>query len=83
MDGNLLYILIVGGVAGFLAGSFMKKGYGILINIILGIVGAFVGFWLMDVLGINLNLGNELVTDLVAGFVGAIVILFIGGLLKK
>lgn len=78
---ELLYTLIVGAIAGWLAGQIMKgAGYGLLVNIILGIVGAFVGSWLFGVLGISIASG--LVGSLITAVIGAIVILFIASLFK-
>jgi len=81
MEGSLLYIIIVGGVAGFLAGLLMKKGFGIIVNIILGIVGAFVGNWLFGIL--NISIGTGVINDIVTAVAGSVVILFVAGLLKK
>ena len=81
MDGSLLYVIIVGGVAGFLAGLLMKKGYGLIINIILGIVGAFVGNWLFGVL--KVSIGSGVISDIITAVIGSVVILFVAGLLKK
>jgi len=78
---ELLYTLIVGAIAGWLAGQIMKgSGYGLLVNIILGIVGAFVGSWLFGVLGISVASG--LVGSLITAVIGAVVILFIASLFK-
>lgn len=78
---ELLYTLLVGAIAGWLAGKIMKgSGYGLLVNIILGIVGAFVGSWLFGVLSISVASG--LLGSIITAVVGAVVILFIAGLLK-
>ena len=78
---ELLYTLLIGAVAGWLAGQIMKgSGYGLLVNIILGIVGAFVGSWLFGVLGISIASG--LVGSLITAVIGAVVILFIASLFK-
>ena len=67
--GGLLAWLIVGLVAGWLAGIVMKGGgYGIVGDIIVGVIGAFIGGLLASFLGIS---GS-------AGFIGSIVIAFIG-----
>lgn len=67
--GGIVAWLIVGLVAGWLAGKFMKgSGYGLLGDILVGIVGAFVGGLLAGMLGFR----GE------AGFIGSIVIAFIG-----
>ncbi len=81
---GLLYSLLIGGVAGWLAGRLMKGGgFGVIINIILGIIGGFVGRWLFGVLGISINLGSAVLSDLLVGLIGAVVILFVAGLFKK
>lgn len=79
---ELLYTLIIGAIAGWLAGLIMKgSGYGLLINIILGIVGAFVGSWLFGALGISIASG--LLGSLITAVIGAVVVLFIAGLFKR
>ncbi len=66
--GGLIAWLIVGAIAGFLAGKVMKGGgYGLIGDIIMGIIGAFVGGFLVSML----NLGEM-------GFIGSIVVAFIG-----
>ena len=54
MDGmGLLWTLIIGALAGFLAGQLVKgRGFGLLVDIIVGIVGAFIGGWVFGALGI-------------------------------
>ncbi len=79
---SLLIFLAIGAIAGWLAGQLMKGGgFGLLWNIILGIVGSIVGGWLFGVLGISV--GGGLVGSLVMAVIGAALILFIGGLLRK
>ncbi|BFP41040.1 GlsB/YeaQ/YmgE family stress response membrane protein [Flavobacteriaceae bacterium GF1] len=80
--GGLLYALLIGGFAGWLAGKIMKGGgFGVLINIILGIVGGAVGNWLFNTLGVHI--GSGIVGDLITGVIGALVVLFVAGLFKK
>ena len=79
---GLLYVLLIGALAGWLAGNVMRGGgFGLLINIILGIVGAFVGNWLFNALGVSI--GSGVVGDLITGFIGSVVVLLIAGLFKK
>ncbi|NRA51702.1 MAG: GlsB/YeaQ/YmgE family stress response membrane protein [Phaeodactylibacter sp.] len=79
---GLLYTLIVGAIAGWLAGKIMKgEGFGLLINIILGIVGAYVGNWLFNQLGISVADGT--LGTILTSTAGAVVILFLAGLIKK
>ena len=79
---DLLYVLIVGAVSGWLAGQlFRGYGFGIIGNIIIGVVGSFIGFWLFGKLGISL--GKGVVATILTSAVGAIVLLFIAGLFRK
>ena len=79
---GILYALIIGAIAGFAAGKIMKGGgFGILINIILGIIGGVVGNWLFGFLDIHIQDG--VIGDLITGVIGAVVILFVAGLIKK
>lgn len=79
---GLLYSLLIGAVAGWLAGQLMKGGgFGLLINIILGIIGGFVAGWLFGKLEINFIDG--IIGDILKGAIGASIILFISNLLKK
>ncbi len=78
----LLYILIIGAVAGWLAGVIMKGfGFGLLGNIIVGIIGAFVGGWLVPKLG--LPIGSGLGGQIITAVIGAVVFLFVVKLLRK
>jgi len=80
---TLLTWLIVGLVAGVLASMVMGgTGYGLIGDIIIGIVGAFVGGWLFAALGVASPLGGLAGTILVA-FIGAVVLLFLIHLLRR
>ena len=70
--------IIIGGLAGWLAGIIMKSQSSLLMNIVIGIVGAFIGGWLFGVLGIMPNGG--FVGSLITATVGAVVLLFVAGL---
>ena len=79
---GLLYSLLIGAIAGWLAGKIMKGGgFGLLINIILGIVGGAVGNWLFRVL--DVSIGSGAISDIITGVIGAVALLFIAGLFKK
>ncbi len=72
---GLLYILIVGGVAGWLAGKILKgEGFGLVINIILGICGAFIGKFLFEALGFH---PTHLIGQIISATVGAVVIVMV------
>ncbi len=78
---SLIVFLIIGVVAGFLAGKVMKGGgFGLLGDLVLGVIGAFVGGWLFGMLGI---LPVGLLGTLISATVGAIVLLFLIRLIKK
>ena len=79
---SLLVFLLVGAIAGWLAGQIMKgRGFGIIGNIIVGIIGAFVGGWLQS--RFNLPLGSGFTGSIVTAVLGAVVVLFVVGLFKK
>lgn len=79
---EFIVVLIIGGVAGWLAGMLYKgSGLGIIGNIILGIFGGFVGFWLLGKLGVSL--GEGWIGAILTSAIGAIIILFILNLLIK
>ncbi len=58
-----------------------KNGYGLILSIIIGIAGSFVGAWAFEQLGITV--GSGWVSDIIRGASGAIIILFILGLFRK
>src|ERR1700749_2445176 len=73
---SLLVILVVGIVAGFLAGRVMRGGgFGLIGDLVLGLVGAFIGDWLLPRLGIHLGIG--IVAAILNAFIGAVVLLFL------
>ncbi|HXP78649.1 MAG TPA: GlsB/YeaQ/YmgE family stress response membrane protein [Verrucomicrobiae bacterium] len=80
--GNLLWWCIVGLIAGFLAGKVMKGGgFGVLMDIVIGIIGAMLGGWLFGMVGISA--GSGLIGSIVVAFVGACILLWIVRLIKK
>ncbi|MGI8618981.1 MAG: GlsB/YeaQ/YmgE family stress response membrane protein [Gemmatimonadaceae bacterium] len=80
---DLLTWLIVGLIAGVLASLVMGgTGYGLIGDIIIGIVGAFVGGWLFTKLGVNSPFGGIAGVIFVA-FIGAVVLLFLLRLIRR
>ncbi|NND72811.1 MAG: GlsB/YeaQ/YmgE family stress response membrane protein [Rhodothermales bacterium] len=74
---NLIGFLIIGGVAGWLAGQVMRDGgMGVVKNVLVGVVGAFIGGFVFSILGIS---AGGVVGSLVTATVGAILLLFIAG----
>ncbi|MFZ0176644.1 MAG: GlsB/YeaQ/YmgE family stress response membrane protein [Pseudolabrys sp.] len=66
--------IIIGGVAGWLAEQFMKSEMGLLMNIVLGIVGAVIGSAILSFFGVNLG---GWIGYLIAGFIGAVLLIWI------
>ena len=73
---NLLVIIVVGIVAGWLAGRVMRGGgFGLIGDLIVGLIGAFIGDWLLPRL--NIHFGTGIVALIVNAVIGAIILLFI------
>ncbi len=78
---GLLIALLIGAIAGFLAGQIMKgRGFGILGNIIVGVVGAALFGFLFG--SFNL-LNSAILNEIAGGTIGAVVLLFVISLIKK
>ena len=78
---SLIIIVLVGIIAGWLAGQIMRgSGFGLVGDLIIGILGAFVGSWLLPKLGIRLGAG--MVAAIANATIGAIVLLFVLSLLR-
>ena len=78
---GILGAIIVGGVAGWLAEQFMKSNTGLLMNIILGIVGAALLNFLLSALGVYT--GTGLLVYLIVGFVGACILIAVGRAVRR
>jgi uncharacterized membrane protein YeaQ/YmgE (transglycosylase-associated protein family) len=73
---SLIWWLIVGLIAGFLAAVVMRgAGYGIVGDIIAGLIGAFIGGWLFSLLGISI--GGGLLGSIIVAFIGACILIAI------
>ena len=80
---NLIFVLIVGLVAGWLAGKIMKgKGFGLVGDLIVGVVGAVIGNWIFIMLGFSVY-GNGLVGSILVALIGALILLFAVRMFKK
>ncbi len=74
--------IVIGGIAGWLAGLLVKGGgFGIIVDIIVGIVGAFIGGWLAGVIGVSL--GGGIIGSLITAVIGAVILLFVVRLVKR
>jgi uncharacterized membrane protein YeaQ/YmgE (transglycosylase-associated protein family) len=79
---NLIWFLIIGAVAGWLSGVITKgKSFGFIGNIIVGVLGAIIGGHTFKFIGVSITGGN--IGNLITAFIGAIMLLFIIGLIKK
>ncbi|MEZ5841031.1 MAG: GlsB/YeaQ/YmgE family stress response membrane protein [Hyphomicrobiales bacterium] len=77
---GLIGFLIIGIVAGFIAEKVMAANHGLLMNLVVGVAGSFIGGWLAGVLGIAFGgwIGN-----LVVATIGAVILLFVYGKLRQ
>jgi uncharacterized membrane protein YeaQ/YmgE (transglycosylase-associated protein family) len=79
---SLLIILLIGAIAGWLAGQIVQgTGFGLIGDIVIGIVGAFIASWLFPQLGIHLGAG--IVGAIIAATIGAIVLLIVVRLIRR
>lgn len=78
----VLILLLIGAVAGFLAGTVVKGyGFGVVGNIVVGIVGAFVGGLLLPRLGLYTS--SDIIGQIIAATLGAIALLVVIGLMRR
>ncbi|MEZ5900912.1 MAG: GlsB/YeaQ/YmgE family stress response membrane protein [Hyphomicrobium sp.] len=84
MDDNtraLIVFALVGIVAGFLA-SIVVGGGGLIQYLLSGVIGAFVGGYLLRLLGVNLGISNPLVSQIVTSTIGAIVVVLVARMIS-
>ena len=80
--GGFIWFLLVGLAAGWLAGMIMKGGsFGVIGNIVVGIVGAFIGGFLFNTLGVSS--GGGTLGSIIVATIGAIVLIFLLRLIKR
>ena len=74
--------LIIGAVAGWLAGLLVKGGgFGLLVDVLVGIVGAVIGGWLATMLGIGI--GSGFIGSVIVAVIGAVILLFVIRLFRR
>ncbi len=79
---TLLIWLVVGAIAGWLAGVIVKGGgFGLIGDIVVGILGAFVGGWLLPQLGVHIGVG--IVSVVASATLGAVVLLLVIRLIRR
>ena len=82
MGHGIIVWLVIGAVAGWLAGTLVKGGgYGLIGDIVVGIVGAFIGGWLAGMLGIGV--GGGLIASILTATAGAIVLILLLRMIKR
>lgn len=81
MPSSIIWFLIIGIAAGWIAGKIMKgRGFGLVGNLVVGVIGALVGGFLFDLIGLE---AYGLLASLVMATAGAVVLLFLLGFVKK
>ena len=79
---SLLIFIIIGAIAGWLAGLIVKGyGFGLIGNIVVGIVGAFIAGWLFPTIG--LTLGGGVLANIIHATIGAVILLVLLKLVKQ
>ncbi|AXE94551.1 GlsB/YeaQ/YmgE family stress response membrane protein [Paraburkholderia sp. 22099] len=82
MEHGIIAWLIIGAIAGWLAGVLVKGGgFGLIVDIIVGIVGAFIGGWLAGVL--HISLGSGWIGSIITAVIGAVILLFLIRLVRR
>lgn len=77
----IVIFLVIGLVAGFLA-SIVVGGGGLIQYLASGVIGAFVGGYLLNALGVSLGIGNALASQIVTSTIGAIVVVLLARLIS-
>ncbi len=78
---SILVFILIGAIAGWLAGQLIKgSGFGLVTNIIIGIVGSFIGGFVLGLVGLSFG---GFIGSVVSATIGAVLLLYIAGLIKK
>jgi uncharacterized membrane protein YeaQ/YmgE (transglycosylase-associated protein family) len=81
---TLLIWIVVGVVAGFLAGQIVRGyGLGLVGNLVVGVLGAIIAGWMLPQLGATFSVGNALITSILYATIGAVVLLLLVGLVRR
>jgi len=78
---SLIWFLLIGLIAGWLASVVMRSPHGVLGDLVVGIIGALLGGWLFGVLGIGA--GGGLIGSIITAFVGAVVLILLLRLIRR
>lgn len=78
---NFLWFILIGILAGFIAGKLMRgDGFGLLLNFVIGIIGSVLGGWIFGLLGIA---AAGIIGNLICAVIGAVVLLWIISLFRR
>jgi uncharacterized membrane protein YeaQ/YmgE (transglycosylase-associated protein family) len=78
---GLIWFLLIGLIAGWLAGQVMKGGgFGVVGDMIVGVIGALLGGWLFGVMGIS---AGGLIGSIITAFVGAVILILLLRVIKR
>jgi uncharacterized membrane protein YeaQ/YmgE (transglycosylase-associated protein family) len=81
---SIIIILVLGAVAGWLGGTVFKgSGLGLIGNIIVGIAGGFIGYWVLPKLGLHINTGTAWLNYVLTAGIGAVILLAILNILFR
>jgi uncharacterized membrane protein YeaQ/YmgE (transglycosylase-associated protein family) len=82
MEHGIIAWLVIGAIAGFLAGKIVQGGgFGLIVDIIVGIVGAVIGGYLAGALGVSM--GGGLIGSIILAVIGAVILLFVLRVIKR
>lgn len=77
---GIIGMIVIGIAAGWIAEKVMKRSHGLLVNLVVGIVGAFIGGFIASALGFS---ANGLIATLLVATGGAVLLLFVLGLIRR
>jgi uncharacterized membrane protein YeaQ/YmgE (transglycosylase-associated protein family) len=81
---SIVMILVIGAVAGWLTGLLLRgSGYGIIGDTLIGLVGAFLGNWLLHATHFSVNLGSPIANRFVVSVIGAVILMLAVTLVRK
>jgi uncharacterized membrane protein YeaQ/YmgE (transglycosylase-associated protein family) len=84
MGPEMIYLvtaIVVGGIVGWLAGLIKGFGFGLIWNMAIGVVGAFIGLWVIPRLGLAPT--GDIIGGIIVSAIGAVVLVAIAGLIKR
>lgn len=81
---HVIIWLIIGGLAGWIAGLIVQgTGFGVIGDIIIGILGAVIAGWLLPRLGLHIGTGNAYINQGINAIIGAVILLVVVGLIRR